>query len=148
MCSTWHITHDAAFRCLVTRIALEQIPCLAYAVQPACLLPAAASRAPACPAQHGKGVAHSRVTAGWELSTALEYLPNLNSIAIAQDAWNLRGTFSLSVGVMAATIVPLFAIYVRYSDSLAYRYELTPRRVHGKDAAITRLWLRRPRTCV
>ena len=44
----------------------------------------------------------------------------------AQDAWNLRGTFSLSVGVMAAAIVPLFAIFVRYSDKLAYRYEQTP----------------------
>ena len=38
-----------------------------------------------------------------------------------QDAWNLRGTFSLSVGVLAAAIIPLFAIFVRYSDKLSYR---------------------------
>ena len=38
-----------------------------------------------------------------------------------QDAWNLRGTFSLSVGILAAALVPLFAIFVRYSDKLSYR---------------------------
>jgi len=38
-----------------------------------------------------------------------------------QDAWNLRGTFSLSVAVLAAAIIPLFAIFVRYSDKLSYR---------------------------
>ena len=42
-------------------------------------------------------------------------------LLVLQDAWNLRGTFSLSVGVLAAAIIPLFAIFVRYSDKLSYR---------------------------
>jgi len=48
-------------------------------------------------------------------------LPDDSCAACLQDAWNLRGTFSLSVGVLAVAIIPLFAIFVRYSDTLSYR---------------------------
>ena len=40
---------------------------------------------------------------------------------VGEHAWNLRGTFSLSVAALTAVILPAFAMFVKMSEDIAYR---------------------------
>ena len=50
--------------------------------------------------------------------------PNIGLLR-TKDHWNLRGTFSVSVAALSAVFIPLFFVFVRYSNDIA-NYECVP----------------------